>query len=127
MAKLNNIIVIGEDETSSRSFLREILTQAGYKVLEASDGLQALEVLGKQKVDLLITDRAMPGMGGLELLKKLKEMKKMVPSLMLSGYGEESFWAQAVGAGAQDYLLKPYKEEDVLKVVRKILTGEKSQ
>ncbi len=126
MAKLKKTILIAEDEASSRALLREILTQAGYNVLEAQDGIQAFDVLGKQKPDMLITDRMMPGMNGLDLLKKMKDKKMSVPSVMISAYGEESLWGQAVGFGAQDYLLKPYVPEQVLQVVRKILKEKTS-
>lgn len=127
MAKVTKTILIVEDEDASRALLREVLVSAGYSVLEAMDGLQALVVLGKQKVDLVITDRAMPGMGGLELLKKMKEKKIPVPSLMISGYGEEAMWGQAIGYGARDYILKPFQEEPVLALVKKILMGEKGK
>ena len=81
----------------------------------------ALGILEKRSVDLLITDRSMPGLGGLELLAKLRENKNRVPALMVSAYGEESFWGQAIGLGAADYLLKPFKAADVLTCVEKVL------
>ncbi len=114
-----------DDEASGRSLLREILLEAGYDVLEAADGLMALGLIEKRSIDLLITDRSMPGLGGLELLKKLREQKRMIPALMVSAYGEESFWSQAIGLGAVDYLLKPFKTDDVLKIVQKALSGPK--
>lgn len=123
MAKLKKTILVVDDEDSGRTLLREILLEAGYEVLEAADGIMALMLLERRPVDLLITDRSMPGLGGLELLKKLKEQKMMIPTLMVSAYGEESFWGQAVGLGAVDYLLKPFKAEEVLKVVQKTLGG----
>jgi len=123
VAKLKKTILVVDDEDSGRTLLREILLEAGYEVLEAADGIMALMLLERRPVDLLITDRSMPGLGGLELLKKLKEQKMMIPTLMVSAYGEESFWGQAVGLGAVDYLLKPFKAEEVLKVVQKTLGG----
>lgn len=114
-----------DDESDSRIILRDTLLEAGYDVLEAADGLMALGLLEKRAVDLLITDRSMPGLGGLELLTKLREKKIMVPALMVSAYGEESFWSQAIGLGAVDYLLKPFKDVDVLKCVQKALAGGK--
>ena len=125
MAKLNKTILIVDDEDASRALLREILQEGGYDVLEAADGLMALGLLEKRSVSLLITDRSMPGLGGLELLTKLREKKIMVPALMVSAYGEESFWGQAIGLGAVDYLLKPFKPEDVLKLLQKALGGAK--
>jgi DNA-binding response OmpR family regulator len=119
VAKLKKTVLIVDDEASSRTLLREILVEGGYDVLEAADGLMALGLLEKRAVSLLITDRSMPGLGGLELLTKLREKQIMVPTLMVSAYGEESFWGQAIGLGAVDYLLKPFKPEDLLKSVKK--------
>ena len=118
-------ILVVDDDPSSRSLLREILAEDGYHVLEAEDGEFALELLDKKPVDLLITDRAMPRLGGLELLKKINEKKRTLPSLVISAYGEEALWGKAIGLGAVDYLLKPFKAEDVLNLVRKALSGAK--
>jgi DNA-binding response OmpR family regulator len=125
VAKLKKTVLIVDDEESSRVLLREILLEGGFDVLEAADGLMALGLLEKRAVSLLITDRAMPGLGGLELLTKLRDKKIMVPALMVSAYGEESFWGQAIGLGAVDYLLKPFNPEDVLKAAQKALSGTK--
>jgi DNA-binding response OmpR family regulator len=126
VAKLKHSILVVDDDPSSRGLLREILQQDGYLVLEADDGELALEFLGRSEIDLVITDRSMPRLGGLELMAKMREQKKKIPVLMLSAYGEEAFWSKAIGLGAVDYLLKPFKAEDVLKIVRKTLTGIKS-
>lgn len=123
MAKLAKTILVVDDDPASRSLLREILLEDGYQILEAEDGEGALEIIAKKPVDLLITDRSMPRLGGLELLAKLQALKKVIPSLMISGYGEEAFWGQAIGSGAIDYVLKPFKAADVLKMVRKALGG----
>jgi len=125
MAKLKKIVLVVEDDPAARSLLREILAADGYAVLEAEDGEFALELIETKPVDLMITDRAMPRMDGLELLAKLKQKEKIIPSLVISAYGEEALWGQAIGLGAVDYLLKPFKAEDVLKIVRKAL-GKKS-
>ena len=114
-------ILVVDDDPSGRRLLREILEQDGYSVLEAEDGEFALELIEKKPVDLLITDRSMPRLDGLELLAKLRELEKTIPSLMISAYGEEALWGQAIGLGAVDYLLKPFKAEDVLQIVRKAL------
>jgi CheY-like chemotaxis protein len=114
-------ILVVDDDKQARALLRDILSPHGYEVLEASDGQKALEILQKEKVDLLITDRAMPVMDGLALLKVLREEKCEIPTIMVSAYGEESFWAKAVGLGAEDYILKPFATEDVMRIVKKKL------
>jgi DNA-binding response OmpR family regulator len=125
VAKLaKKTILVVDDDDAARAILRDMLTDAGYDVVEAADGVIALGIMEKRTVDLMITDRSMPGLGGLELMGKLKEKKKLVPTLMVSAYGEESFWGTAIGLGAVDYLLKPFKAEDVLKIVEKSLQGK---
>jgi CheY-like chemotaxis protein len=124
VAKLKKTILVVDDDADSRLLLREYLTGAGYDVVEAADGIMALGLIEKRPIDLLITDRSMPGMGGMELLIKLRDQKRMIPALMVSAYGEETFWSQAIGLGAVDYLLKPFKEDDVLKMVQKAFAGE---
>ena len=125
MAKLTKTVLIVDDEAESRSLLREILVAGGYGVLEASDGQTALELFEKQKIHLLIVDRAMPGMSGLELLSNLRQKEIKVPAVIVSAYGEESFWGQAIGLGAMDYLLKPFQADEVLKLAHKALNGAK--
>jgi DNA-binding response OmpR family regulator len=115
-------ILIVDDDGSMRELLRDILAPEGYAFLEATEGQEALSLLKKNKVDLVITDRSMPGMGGLELLGQLKTVHKNIPTLMISAYGEEKMWGDAIGSGAQDYILKPFKPEEILKAVNKILS-----
>jgi DNA-binding NtrC family response regulator len=124
--KKSKCILIVDDEANTRELLREVLEMDGHSVLEASDGEEALKVLESQSVDLLITDRNMPNMDGLKLLKTLHLQKRTVPALMLSAYGEEKMWGDAIGFGAIDYVLKPFKTDELLKIVRKALAGEKS-
>jgi len=119
-------ILLVDDDASARELLRNVLEPEGYLLIEAVDGQEALQMIEKHPVDLLITDRSMPGMGGLDLLRALKEAKKNIPSLMISAYGEEKMWGDAIGLGARDYLLKPFKTDDVLNLVKKILAGEQA-
>jgi CheY-like chemotaxis protein len=119
-AKKRKILVVDDDE-KMRALLREILSGGTYQVLEAQNGREALEMIHREPVDLLITDRSMPVMDGLELLKKLQDEKRKIPSLVISAYGDESIWAEAIGLGAEDYILKPFSSESVMKIVKKKL------
>jgi YesN/AraC family two-component response regulator len=114
-------ILIADDDAKIRALLREILSVHPYELFEAEDGKQALEIIHKEKIDLLITDRSMPMMDGLQLLQALREENLNIPSLLISGFGDEQLWAQAIGLGAEDYLLKPFSSESVLKVIERKL------
>ena len=118
-------ILIVDDEKSTRSLLKYILLSDDFDLIEAEDGKEALELLKKQKIDLMITDRSMPQMGGLELLKELRRLKSKLPVIVISAYGEESLWGEAIGLGALDYIVKPFAADVVLNVVRKNLFGGK--
>lgn len=118
-------ILIVDDDSVTRGLLREMLGSKKYEVLEAEDGQQALEMLHKQKMDLLIADRSMPRLGGLELLQKLRDDNLQLPTIMISAFGEERLWAEAIGLGARDYIVKPFKQEDVLHIVEKTLKPRK--
>ena len=114
-------ILVVDDDVKIRSLLREILSVLPHQVLEAEDGQQALEIIHQETIDLIITDRSMQRMDGLELLKKLHEEKSTIPTLMISAYGDEDLWASAVGLGAEDYILKPFSSESVMKIVKRKL------
>jgi DNA-binding response OmpR family regulator len=124
MAKLkpgSKRILVVDDDARICALLKDILSNAGYGVQVAEDGLHALEILGQYAPDLLIVDRSMPRLDGLELLRKLREGNRLIPAIMISAYGEERFWAQAIGCGAEDYLVKPFSNEAVLKIVKQRL------
>ena len=116
-------ILIVDDEKTARLLLADVLKAEGFAVVEAVDGREALEIMQSQPIDLVMTDRTMPGMDGLAFLKVLSERHSSVPVVMISGYGEEKLWGQALQLGAKDYLLKPFKTQDILNVVKRYLTG----
>jgi DNA-binding response OmpR family regulator len=120
-------ILVVDDEASTRSLLRDILQVGEVEVLEAENGDAALQIFKKHKIDLLITDRSMPMMDGIELLKELRRLKNPVPAIMVSAYGEESLWGEAIGLGASDYIVKPFETDAVLKIVQRHLFGGKSK
>ncbi len=114
-------ILVVDDDKNARAVLRDILIANAYDVMEAGDGQEALGIVHRDSVDLIITDRSMPGLDGLALLRALREEKRGLPVLMISAYGEERLWAEAIGLGAKDYILKPFDPDSVLKEVRKYL------
>ncbi len=120
-------ILVVDDDGDTRSLLAQILEDQDYEVFQAEDGLVALERIKNNPVDLVLTDRAMPHMDGMALLMRLREEHPQVPVLMISAYGEEAFWVQAIGLGALDYILKPFRTEDVVKSVHRAFRGAKKK
>jgi DNA-binding NtrC family response regulator len=112
-----------DDEESLRSLGEQLLTRFGYKVLTASDGETALEIYGKekQKIDLVILDLIMPGMGGKRCLNKLLEENPDARVMIASGYAGHGPTKEAIEAGARGFISKPYVTEEMLKALREIL------
>lgn len=108
-------LLIVEDDTFMRTSMTAYLTAEGYRVSKASNGVEALGVIAGQEPDLVITDLRMPEMGGLELLKKLKEDRPYLPVIIISGEGTMGSVIEALQLGARDYLQKPIQDMGLLK------------
>jgi len=104
-------LLVVDDNAMNRDLLSRQLARQGYVVLTASDGAEALELLGNQKVDLILLDVIMPGMDGVETLRALKSDDKLaeIPVLMLSSLNEVDGALRCIALGAEDYLSKPVK------------------
>ena len=119
-----NTILIVDDEAPFRAVLRDILEPLGHRVLEAGDGEEALERLGRMRVDLILADQRMPRVDGLALLRRVRLMPSPVPVILLTAYGTIPDAVDAVRAGAADYLTKPLQSPEALvAVVERALTA----
>jgi len=107
MAGSTERIIIIDDERRMCESLSALLTGDGYEVETFQSSLEAAEAIRDQRVDLVITDIKMPGMDGLELLRKVKEIDDGIPVILMTGYGSLDSAIEAVARGAYDYLLKP--------------------
>lgn len=114
-------ILIVDDEPSMREFLEIMLTREGYKVATASDGRDALNMLNKQMYDLIISDIQMPGMGGLELLKNIKDVSPDTEVIMITAYASTETAVEAMKDGAYDYITKPFKVDEIRLIIKKAL------
>ncbi len=117
-----NTILIAEDEKLLRAGLKTMTQRSGVPVgtiLEARDGLEALELLRSKKIDLLITDIRMPKMDGIELVSRLSELDDPPAVLVVSGYDDFSYAVEMMRNGVQDYLLKPVEREQFYQAVKK--------
>jgi two-component system, OmpR family, KDP operon response regulator KdpE len=110
-------ILVVDDETQITRVLRTSLSSQGYDLRVANDGETALEIMKDWTPDLVITDLSMPNMDGLELCRRLRSSTQ-IPIIVLSVRGEEKTKVQALDAGADDYITKPFGIEELLARVR---------
>lgn len=119
-------ILVVDDDDSIRRYIAKLLTQSGYDVETASNGKDALNVLRtKDEVSLVILDILMPEMDGLETLNEIRKLAGDVPVLMLSALGQTNIIVKAMKAGATDYLVKPFEEEELELAITKSLEKKK--
>lgn len=114
-------ILIIDDERAIRSTLREILEYEDYKVFDADNALDGLEILKKEKIDLVLCDIKMEKMDGLEALTFAQTLKPEVPFIMISGHGTVETAVEATKKGAYDFLSKPLDLNRILITVRNAL------
>jgi two-component system chemotaxis response regulator CheY len=116
-------ILIVDDAASIRATVSIVLKSAGYEVIEAGDGNDALSKLGGTRVNLIISDVNMPGMDGITLLKKLKEgaATKFVPVIMLTTEGSDDIKMRGKEAGAKAWMVKPFDPSKLLDTVSKLI------
>jgi len=114
-------ILIVDDSAMARRGVRHVLESAGYDVVEAEDGLIALEGYFLDKPDLVVLDLVMKGMNGLDVLKKLQEMDAGVRVLVVSADVQDSSRELAVSGGASGFLTKPVDRAGLLTAVAKAL------
>src|SRR5262249_19140684 len=106
-------VLVVDDEASIREGLAPYLALAGYDVLEALDGVEALRVAHSTPPDLIILDLMLPGIDGLEVCRRLREFSA-VPILMLTARREEGDKVEGFRAGTDDYVVKPFSPREVL-------------
>jgi two-component system chemotaxis response regulator CheY len=106
-----------------RQMVSFTLTSAGHDVIEASDGTEAVQVAGKHKFDLVITDVNMPGMNGIDLVRTLRGTPegKFIPMLVLTTESEQSIKQRGREAGATGWIVKPFSPEVLLATLKKVL------
>lgn len=116
-------IITVDDAPTMRKLILFTLKAAGHSVLEAEDGLAAFNMLSKQSVDLVISDVNMPNMNGVELTRKLRNLPlhKTTPILIVTTESDAGIKGQAKAAGATGWIVKPFKPEQLLEIVGKVL------
>lgn len=113
-------VLIVEDEEGSRELLQMFLSERGFKVFEAADGYEALKIVGREKLDLILLDIEMPGLNGLETCEQIRQLAK-TPILFVSCLKEMSYKIKGLDLGADDYITKPFDFKEMEARIRAIL------
>ena len=119
---MNKRVLIVDDAVFMRNMIREILAGAGFEVAgEASNGLEAVERWRELRPDVTTMDIVMPFRSGIEATREIVDQDPSAVVVMCSALGQESLVMEAIEAGASDFIVKPFKPEEVLGVVKKVL------
>lgn len=119
--RIHGKILVVEDEESLRVFLSRLISRAGMTPLDAPDGETALKMMEREPPDVLISDIMLPGMDGLKLLEKAKELDASLAVVLMTGHAEIRGAVDAMRAGAHDYLAKPLDEGETIRVILRAL------
>lgn len=114
-------LLLIEDEPSVVSFIRRYLTEAGYDVSVALDGQSGLQMATENNFQLIILDVMLPGMNGIAVCKALRKQQDSTPILMLTALGSTENVVAGLDSGADDYLVKPFKQAELLARIRSLL------
>jgi DNA-binding response OmpR family regulator len=116
-------ILVVDDDKTTRKLLNLFLKAKGYEVVTAENGLDAMEKLGTESINLVVTDMNMPYMDGIELTKNLRndENWKNIPIVMVTTEADEDERKKAMDAGVDDYLVKPANAEQITDSIKRIL------
>ena len=118
-------ILIIENEVSNRILIERVLSTRGYRCISASNGLEALNILEREQVSLILTDLSMPVMDGYRTTQLIRERPGMarVPIVAVTAYAQSDENEAALQIGCNEYLTKPFKPRQLLEVVDRLLPG----
>jgi DNA-binding NtrC family response regulator len=113
---MKQTVLVVDDEPGQRQFLSGSLSKE-YEVVAAANGTEAIQLLSRRSFDLVITDERMPGMSGIELIQWMRERVPETPVIVLTAYGSVQTAVEAIKLGAEEYLIKPLKSPEELRLV----------
>ncbi len=114
-------ILVVEDDPSVREFVTRVLSMHGHDVLEAEDGLMAVDMMSTQSFDLALSDIVMPGMDGISLALKIKADYPRVPIILMTGYADQHRRAHNLSALIDGLMLKPFNMDQLLAKINNAL------
>ena len=110
-------ILIVDDEENMLNMLKNFFLINDYECETATNGLEALEVLKKDHIDIVITDMKMPKMDGMELLKIIRQKYEKISAVIMTGFAEEYTNTEALNLGAEGYITKPFRNKELLLIL----------
>lgn len=116
-------ILLVDDSRTIRNIQKNTLKTLGYSdITEAADGIEALAALGKERPQLMLVDWNMPNMDGITLIKKVRETDKALPIIMVTTEAEKTRVMEAVKAGVNNYVVKPFTAETLAEKIKQTMT-----
>ena len=112
-------ILVVDDDLMVRGVLEQLLARKGYAIKGVSSGREALDFIKNNPVDLVVTDIVMPEMSGFELLQVIKKSFPEVGVIMMTGYGDACSVKEALSLGADEYITKPFKGQEVSLIIER--------
>jgi two-component system, NtrC family, response regulator PilR len=125
-AKVPGRILVIDDEVSVRQLLERVLTRAGHHVELAEDGENALAKIAKEKYDLLVIDKNLPGLGGLEILKLVRAQFPSLLAIMITGFPTPESEATGKDLGLHSYIVKPFGIVDIVRAVDEAIAASRA-
>lgn len=113
-------ILIVDDEENMLEMLKNFFLINDYECKTATNGLEALDVLKKDQIDIVITDMKMPKMDGMELLKTIRQKYENISAVIMTGFAEEYTNTEALNLGAEGYITKPFRNKELLLILDRI-------
>ena len=123
ISDVRRTILVADDFDDTRLLLRFWLERKGFRVVEAENGLEAVDMAQHESPDLIIMDMQMPYLDGLAATRKIREMKQFgaLPIVAVSAYGADQFRAQAIAAGCDEYVSTPFEPTALEKIIRTLV------
>ena len=115
------VIFVVDDDPEVRKIIRGVLRVLGYPYKEASYGLEALELIKKERFDIVLCNIRMPEMDGLQVMAEARQTRSDLPFIMITGFEEEYSYDQVIEAGAQDLIRKPFTQSELKTKLNRIL------
>ncbi|UNL84898.1 response regulator [Priestia koreensis] len=118
---LKEKILVVDDQYGIRILLTEVLQKEGYQSFQAANGFQAIEITQRESPDLVLLDMKIPGMDGIEILKRLKEIDPAIKVIIMTAYGELDMIQEAKDLGALTHFAKPFDIDEIRQAIKKYI------